>query len=137
MSEETKTPEVPAGMPDPTAAIDTVRDTMDKFLETADVTKAFGEPVEAEGHTIIPAAEVVSGMGFGSGYGGDAKGDGGGGGGGGGHSFSRPVAVIIASPGGVRMEPVVDATKIALAFFTTIGFVFGTAMKMKKGRIAD
>src|SRR3989304_3171795 len=42
----------------------------------------------------------------------------GGGGGGGGRVFARPVAVIISGPDGVKVEPVVDATKIALAFFT-------------------
>jgi uncharacterized spore protein YtfJ len=77
-----------------------------------------------------PAEAVQPGPGgkmVGSGYGG------GGGGGGGGHVFSRPVAVIIASPQGVHVEPVVDATKIALALFTALGFMFGMAARMRRG----
>jgi uncharacterized spore protein YtfJ len=48
------------------------------------------------------------------------------GGGGGGRVLSRPVAAIVISPTGVRVEPIVDVTKIALAIFTTLGFM--TAM---------
>jgi uncharacterized spore protein YtfJ len=57
---------------------------------------------------------------------------GGSGGGGGGHVFTRPVAVIISGPDGVRVEPVVDATKIALAFFTALGFMVGMASRMRR-----
>ncbi|MFQ5616787.1 MAG: GerW family sporulation protein, partial [Anaerolineales bacterium] len=116
-------------------SINAVQETMDKFIDTARVERAFGEPVKEGDTVIIPAAEVVSAMGFGSGFGADAKGDGGGGGGGGGHSFSRPIAVVIASPGGVRVEPVVDVTKISLAFFTALGFIITTLAKMRRGQV--
>ena len=33
--------------------------------------------------------------------------------------MSRPVAVITVGPEGTKVEPVVDPTKIAIAFFTT------------------
>lgn len=56
----------------------------------------------------------------------------GGGGGGGGVSGGRPVAVISIGPKGVRVEPVVDVTKIALAFFTTLGSMFFMLAKMRK-----
>lgn len=56
------------------------------------------------------------------------------GGGGGGRVFSRPVAVIIASPEGVRVEPVVDATKILLALFTTLAFMFGMLARLRSPR---
>jgi uncharacterized spore protein YtfJ len=107
-------------------------------LETADVNRVYGQPVEHEGSLIIPAAEVVAGMGFGAGYGAggpqDEDGGGsGGGGGGGGKTVSRPVAVIVADQNGVRVEPVVDPTKIALAALTAFGFMFGTLAKMRKG----
>lgn len=58
---------------------------------------------------------------------------GGGGGGGGGRVFARPVAVIVSGPDGVRVEPVVDATKIALAFFTALGFMVSMAARMRRG----
>jgi uncharacterized spore protein YtfJ len=54
----------------------------------------------------------------------------GGGGAGGGVSMGRPVATINIGPNGVQVQPVVDVTKIGLAFFTTIG-----AMLMMLGRM--
>jgi uncharacterized spore protein YtfJ len=85
-------------------------------------------------------------MGFGAGYGSgpvntesDEESEqegteaGGGGGGGGGRTLSRPVAVIVASPEGVRVEPVVDPTKIALAAITAAGFMLTTILRMKRG----
>jgi uncharacterized spore protein YtfJ len=56
----------------------------------------------------------------------------GGGGGGGGGASGRPVAIISVSEEGVQVEPVVDATKIALAFFTTLGSMFFMLTKMRK-----
>ncbi|MBN1668533.1 MAG: hypothetical protein JW862_15670 [Anaerolineales bacterium] len=117
-------------------AIDMIQETMEAFLETADVSRVFGEPHQHEGTLIIPAAEVVAGLGFGAGYGSggpENAAGGGGGGGGGGKTFARPVAVIIADQQGVRVEPVVDPTKIVLAFFTALGFIFATVAKMRRG----
>lgn len=120
-------------------SITVVQETMDKFLGAANVNAVYGEPVQKNDNLIIPTAEVVSlaGFGVGSGYafseeqeGGEKNVSGGGGGGGGGRVLSRPVAVIIASPDGVRVEPVVDPTKIALAFFTTLGFMVGMIARM-------
>jgi uncharacterized spore protein YtfJ len=57
----------------------------------------------------------------------------GGGGGGGGRIFSRPVAVIVASPQGVEVKPVLDTTKIALAAVTAFGFMFSMMARMRRG----
>ena len=135
MSED-KEKDVEMEINDPGQAIDMIQETLDAFLETADVSKVYAEPVEHEGSLIVPAAEVVAGMGFGAGYGvgGHLDKDGGGSGGGGGKAFARPVAVIIADKNGVRVEPVIDPTKVALAALTAFGFIFGTIAKMKKGR---
>ena len=57
------------------------------------------------------------------------------GGGGGGFSTARPVAVISIGPDGVHVEPVVDVTKIGLAFFTTLGamaLMFSNMRKLSK-----
>ena len=123
---------------DPGQAIDMVQETLETFLESADVSKVYAEPIEHEGNMIIPAAEILSGVGFGAGYGAggplDEDGGGsGGGGGGGGRTLARPVAVIISDKNGVRVEPVMDPTKIALTALTAFGFIFGTLAKMKKG----
>jgi hypothetical protein len=83
----------------------------------------FSEPVVLGERVIITASEISGGLGMGFGSGGDAKGQGGAGGGGGG-SFGRPVAMIIVEPQGVRFEPIVDVTKLGIAFFTTLGAMF-------------
>jgi uncharacterized spore protein YtfJ len=150
---------------------------IEKLLTAARPSAVFGEPVTAEGRTIITAAEVNVGLGVGFGFGGgttpsepkkggakrhharsadphervelegteSAEGEAegaqgeegedagmGGGGGGGGGASGRPVAVISISEDGVEVEPVVDATKIALAFFTAMGSMFFMLAKMRK-----
>lgn len=129
--------------------------TMDRFIDVARVESAYGEPVTHGDQLLITTAEVVGfmGMGFGggSGYGspsdeeavqksGDTEtkmaGGEGGGGGGGGNVLSRPVALIIASPQGVRVEPIVDVTKLGLAALTAFGFMAATLFKMSSYRRA-
>lgn len=113
---------------------------MEKLFDAAKPEAVFGEPVTAEGQTIITAAEVSVGMGFGFGMGSGPAGEtedegdqaGGAVGGGGGGAGSRPVAVIRISQEGVQVEPVMDMTKIALAFFTTIGSIFLMGSKMRR-----
>ena len=126
----------------PMAALDLIQNTMDEFLATADVHAVYGEPIEHGTTLIIPAAEVLCGMGFGvgSGSGGEGSSEGGSGsgsgGGGGGRVFSRPVAVVISDSDGVHVETVVDATKIALAALTAAGFMLGTLLRMLSARKA-
>jgi uncharacterized spore protein YtfJ len=118
--------------------MDIFQDNMDTLLEVADVSSAYGDPVQSGDNLIIPAAEVLAGVGFGlgAGFGRNNKENesqgGGSGGGGGGRVFSRPVAVVIASPEGVRVEPVVDVTKIALAALTAGGFMLATLARMSR-----
>jgi uncharacterized spore protein YtfJ len=119
-------------------ALPMVERTMERFMASADVGHVYDEPIEHGDLVLIPAAEVVAALGFGAGYGsgpheeGEAQGVGGGGGGGG-RTLSRPVAAIVVSPEGVRVEPVVDVTKIALAALTAAGFMFSMMTKMKRG----
>jgi len=42
------------------------------------------------------------------------------------------VAAILIGPDGVRVEPIVDPTKIAIAFFTTIGAMFVSWRAIRK-----
>ena len=134
-------------------AVEVVDTTLDRFLDAASVDMVYGEPIEYGNTLIIPSAELVAGLGFGVGAGSftqpkkeqkekeedepkeDQSGGsgGGGGGGGGGRIFSRPVAVIIASPEGVVIKPVVDTTKIALAALTAAGFMFSVLSRMRRG----
>lgn len=137
-----------------------IKEIMDKFVDTASVDAVYGKPVKSGDLIIIPAAEVMCGMGFGMGMGfgigpesehpsgessgesadneqaqegGVPSGGAGSGGGGGGYTFSRPVALVISSPDGVRVEPVIDRTKILIAALTTAGFMVGMMARMMKG----
>ena len=135
MSEDNKIEEIV--IEDSGMAIDMAQETMETFIETADVSKVYGEPITHEDTLILPAAEVLAVAGFGAGYGAggpEDEGGAGGGAGGGGRTFSRPVAVVIADKNGVRVEPVVDPTKIALTFFTALGFMIATIGKMVSGK---
>jgi len=125
---------------------------VEKLFAVAQPGVVYGEPVTVGEHTVITASEVKVGMGFGCGLGAgpaaepgegeteskdepqdERAGTGyGGGAGGAGVSGGRPVAVISIGPEGVQVEPVVDATKIALAFFTTLGSMFFMLSKMRK-----
>lgn len=110
-----------------------------------DITKpeaVFSQPVMQGGYTVITASELTAGMGVGyggGGGGGDATPEDqpgsvgfGGGGGGGGGTLARPVAAIIIGPEGVRVEPIVDATKIAIAFFTAFGAMWMALSRMRR-----
>jgi uncharacterized spore protein YtfJ len=136
---------------------------LEKFVETARPSSIFAPPLTAGDYTIITASEVYAGMGVGFGGGGgsapaasaepigdqppaeqpaaeDEEGFGPGsgvgyGGGGGGVTMGRPVAAIIIGPDGVNVEPIVDATKIAIALFTTLGamaLMFSRMMKLSQ-----
>jgi uncharacterized spore protein YtfJ len=107
---------------------------MERFLSVAQPRTVFGEPVTAGAYTVITACEVSIGGGYGYGRGigpaataGKEPGAGtpqmatGSGMGAGGGASGRPVAVISIGPDGVKVTPVPDATKIALASITVVG----------------
>jgi uncharacterized spore protein YtfJ len=113
---------------------------LQKLVAVAQPGTVYGAPVTVGDYTIITASEVTVNVGFAYGLGGGSGGNrpasgetpgeeepqdtalgGGMGGGGGGFSGGRPVAVVVIGPTGLHVEPVVDPTKIALAFFTTLG----------------
>lgn len=124
---------VPAGIDGFTAAAvrstDQAAGVIGRLFDVAQPNAIFGKPVVQGQYMVITASEVAVGMGIGFGVGGDA---GGGGGGGGGASMGRPVAAILIGPDGVRVEPIVDPTKIAIAFFTTIGAMFVSWRAIRK-----
>jgi uncharacterized spore protein YtfJ len=138
-----------AGGVDLHQTMDDINATMKAFIDSASVDRVYGAPVEIGETKIIPAAEnlVIMGFGAGGGYGtsgiesdeeepdkGEGVGEGiGAGGGGGGRTLSRPVAVVIASPAGVRIEPVADRTKVIMAAITAAGFVAGMFLRMTRG----
>ena len=100
---------------------------LDQLFDVYTPGTVFSSPTAKGDYTVITAAEVNVGLGvgFGAGGGGDDQGTegSGGGGGGGGASAGRPVAAIIIGPQGVEVQPIVDVTKLGIAFFTTLGAI--------------
>jgi len=128
---------------------------LEKLVAVAQPGAVYGAPVTVGEYTVITASEVTVNVGFGYGMGGGGGGaqpasgkttgedepqgkaedtgfGGGVGGGGGGFSAGRPVAVLVIGPAGLHVEPVVDPTKIALAFFTTLGAMFFMFRRMSR-----
>jgi uncharacterized spore protein YtfJ len=145
MDKVVKSPGDAGGFEIPNTTSD-VNKTMEALIETANVDRVYGEPIEIGDTKIIPTSENLTfmGFGFGSGYGqgmneeeNDEEGTpmvgGGSGGGGGGRTFSRPVAVVIASPEGVRVEPIADRTKVIMAAITAAGFMASMVFRMTRG----
>jgi uncharacterized spore protein YtfJ len=87
-------------------------------LSQASVKTIYGEPISAQGRTIIPVAKVMYGYGAGAGTGGmgDAKPSGEGGGGGGGVR-AIPVGVIDVSERGTQFVPITSRKKLFAATF--------------------
>jgi|DewCreStandDraft_5_1066085.scaffolds.fasta_scaffold15121_3 uncharacterized spore protein YtfJ len=83
----------------------------------ASVRTVFGEPVRVGDRVIIPVAQVCGGVGLGFGQRPAAGAEGGpsaqGGGGGGGFT-ARPLAVVVATPERVEVQPVLDLTRLAV-----------------------
>lgn len=129
-------------------------DLLQSLSQTARSSAVYSEPIEKGEYTLITAAEVSVGLGFGYGMGGGSSATGGatksedetqegtapqeygggGGGGGGGGALSRPVAAIAIGPKGIEVEPIVDVTKVALAFFTMIGSFLMMLGRMRQAR---
>jgi uncharacterized spore protein YtfJ len=127
--------------------------TIERLVAGADVSKVFGAPVVAGDRTVIAAAQVTGGGGFGSGIGlnptgayRDAPSEGpgstseptrksaggegaGGGGGGGGRSTGRPVAVIVIGPDAVEVKPILDITRITLTALAAFGILAALSLK--------
>ena len=97
----------------------------------AQVKSVFGDPISAEGKTIVPVAKVAYGFGGGSGTGGvgqsSARGEGGGGGGG---VRVVPVGVIEVSDQPTRFVPITDRKKLGGAVLA--GVVLGWLLARRR-----
>jgi uncharacterized spore protein YtfJ len=119
---------------------------LSKLTAVTQPNAVFSPPIQQGDYTVITASEVAMGYGYGFGGGGGVgpapakkgeepveAGGGGMGGGGGGSAMARPVAAVIIGPKGVKVEPIVDPTKISLAFFTAFAaIVIGVARALKR-----
>ena len=133
------------GLPDKIGqTINTVLSRLDNLLDAGRPDAVFAAPVTVDGRTVIGAAEVILAAGAGGGGGGGPQAEEnrlaegfGAGAAGGGTTLARPVAVVIIEPDGVRVEPVVDVTKIGLAALTVVGsalLMFGRMWNLSRKR---
>ncbi|HVM91176.1 MAG TPA: spore germination protein GerW family protein [Terriglobales bacterium] len=99
-----------------------ILESLKQSILTANVKAVYGEPISAQGKTIIPVAKVVYGYGGGAGTGGvgdsKARGEGGGGGGG---ARTVPLGVMEVSDRQTRYIPITDRRKLSAAVLIGIG----------------
>jgi uncharacterized spore protein YtfJ len=92
------------------------------ILSQASVKAVYGEPIAAQGKTVIPVAKIMYGYGAGAGAGGvgdsSARGEGGGGGGG---VLAIPGGVIEVSDQHTRFVPITDRKRLVGAVLAGIG----------------
>jgi uncharacterized spore protein YtfJ len=113
-----------------------VRETLDALgerLQTIGVRTVFGEPVSAEGRTIIPVARVAFGFGGGGGQSrnraAESSAMNGEGGGGGGGARAVPAGVVEITPEGTRFLRFDDWRPLAAA--AIVGFVLGAVLSRR------
>lgn len=106
----------------PVRSIDEAGRLIGRLLDVARTDAVYGEPLMRGDTTVIVTSELVVGMGvgFGGGEDGDPDGDSGSGG----YALGRPVAVVTIDALGVRVTPVFDLTKVAIAGITALGAMF-------------
>ena len=136
-------------------------EVLTELVSVAGADKVFSEPVVVGDRTVITAAEVHTGMGFGYGLATGIRGrerdatesevkarvaswgrslrdrgkrGPGGGGGGGGQATGRPVAVVTIDPDGVHVQPVMDRTKIVVTALTALGAIGLTLIRLRRVR---
>jgi uncharacterized spore protein YtfJ len=92
------------------------------ILTQANVKTVYGEPIAAQGKTIVPVAKITYGYGAGAGTGGvgDSRAQGEGGGGAGG-ARATPVGVVEISDQQTRFIPISDRKKLTGAVMFGIG----------------
>ena len=94
--------------------------------EAMTVRRVFGEPIEHDGVTIVPAAHVRGG----AGGGGDSDGDGGGGFG----LSATPVGVYVIEDGRVEWKPAVNVNRIVFGGQLVAGLAVLAAWSLLRRR---
>jgi uncharacterized spore protein YtfJ len=102
--------------------------SLKESILAANVKSVYGEPITAQGKTVIPVAKIMYGYGGGGGTGGvgdtKARGEGGGGGG---AARAIPVGVIEISNQQTQFVPITSRKKLAgaVAAGIALGILFG------------
>jgi len=110
-------------------------ETLAERLQTTGVRTIFGDPISAEGRTIIPVARVAYGFGGGGGSGkrpGQSANVNGEGAGGGGGVRAVPAGVVEITADQTRFVAFADWRPLAAA--TAIGFALGVLLSKWRGR---
>ncbi|MFC7133380.1 MULTISPECIES: spore germination protein GerW family protein [Salinibaculum] len=108
----------------PTGSFAPVEHLVERIQDSASVDRVFGDPITAEGRTLVPVARVAYGFGGGFGSGdGDEDGEGGEGGGVGGGVDARPLGVLEVTDAETRFVRFTDWRRTALA--VGVGLVLG------------
>ena len=95
--------------------------------ESISARRVYGEPVERDGTTVIPAASVRGG----GGGGGDHENNGGGGFG----LLARPVGAYVIKPAGdVSWEPAIDVLRMTIGWQIVSGLAVLTAWSLLRRR---
>ena len=87
--------------------------------EAVNVRRIYGDPIERDGVTVVPAAAVFGG----TGGGGDGDGNGGGGFG----LIGRPVGAWVIRDGQASWKPAIDVGRLAL-----IGLLLGLVLAFRR-----
>lgn len=108
------------------------QELLEKARDSMNVQKAFGDPYERDGVTILPVAKV----GGGGGGGGDSQNNGGAGFG----LMVRPVGVYQIKDGNVKWQPAIDINKMIVGWqiVSLFGFLALRQLfksKRRRGRI--
>ena len=113
---------------------DIFKNVTERLHGSANVRNVYGEPIVAEGKTIIPVAKVR--YGFGAGFGeGDGSEDAGHGGGGGGGVEITPIGIIEITPEGTNYISFEDRSRLikaGLALGLIAMFILGRMLLRKR-----
>ena len=101
----------------------------DSILSQANVKAVYGEPIAAQGKTIIPVAKIAYGYGAGAGTGGVGESSRGEGGGGGESVRAVPVGVVKISERETRFVPISDRKKLTGA--VALGVMLGLWLRRR------
>jgi uncharacterized spore protein YtfJ len=102
-----------------------VQEAIHSMVSQSSARTVYGEPITAEGKTIVPIAKVRYGFGGGSGKkAGEEPGEGGG-------AAARPIGYIEVSGEGTRFVPIIDLQSmvIAMAAGLLAGLLFGRLLE--------
>ena len=113
-------------------ATDLLQKISEALGSTATVRSVFGEPIHANGKTVVPVAKVAYGFGGGFGSGKDSahtdrQGEGGGGGGG---VRAFPAGALEITDNATRFVPFTDPARLVVAF--TAGAILGSVILTRR-----